>query len=654
MVGTGFERQPWLIERDIQFVQLTDLLYRILETIDGRHTMDQIADQVTASTRWIITGEQVRHVIESKLLPLRVIADSAPTTEQRKGQFARTSPLAVHFKLKTIGPELLNPVARVLQFLFYPAVLIPMLVSAAAAYWWLYRVHGLQESFYAMLNTPGGLLAVIGIVFAAGMFHELGHASALKFGGGYVRGMGLGMYLMYPAFYTDVTDGYRLGRWARVRVDLGGVYFHAIASLALIGLSLWLEAELLLIAVLLINVEMARQFIPFVKLDGYWLLADLTGIPDFFSQMGPFVRSLAPASLSPGCHLPQLRRWVRAVFGIYILAVVPALAYMLYLMIRHLPTFVETTGVAVIGQANALQITLRNGDFLTFTLLAVTLTLLAASVVGAFMILGLTILPPVIAAWKWTHGIPYRVATATAGTAVLAAWISLLWYPDARRIYERLSAPAASRQAVELFERAERLTARLNSLRADIQGAIGPDLFTGTVALKRPNLANVQIHGRGGLGEFQVISDGAKMHTFFPGDNKFVDALAGTDGEYVTAYIADQIEHFFRPDVIRTLRQRGNLVYAGTLSQDGLTYHLVDQSVGDSKRTKLRYRIAPDGLIHGIESSRANGETIKWARLINVQLNTDVEESLFAWRVPEGAGALSMPAGVSLPIAPTK
>ena len=99
-------------------------------------------------------------------------------------------------------------------------------------------------------------------------------------------------------------------------------------------------------------------------------VADLTGIPDFYSQMGPFVRSLASASQRQGHNLPQLRRWVRAIFGIYILAVIPALAYMLYLMLKHLPTFVETTVAAMIGQANALQITLRNGDFVTFTLLA--------------------------------------------------------------------------------------------------------------------------------------------------------------------------------------------------------------------------------------------------------------------------------------------
>ena len=47
-----------------------------------------------------------------------------------------------------------------------------------------------------------------------------------------------------------------------------------------------------MLIVVLINLEIVHQLMPFVRLDGYWALADMTGIPDFFSHMGPFLRSL--------------------------------------------------------------------------------------------------------------------------------------------------------------------------------------------------------------------------------------------------------------------------------------------------------------------------------------------------------------------------
>ena len=47
--------------------------------------------------------------------------------------------------------------------------------------------------------------------------------------------MGTGLYLVWPAFYTDVTDSYRLGRGGRLRIDLGGLYFNAIVAVAMFG-----------------------------------------------------------------------------------------------------------------------------------------------------------------------------------------------------------------------------------------------------------------------------------------------------------------------------------------------------------------------------------------------------------------------------------
>src|SRR5262249_3365031 len=160
------------------------------------------------------------------------------------------SPLGVSFPVRTLSPRVIDPIARVLQVLHAPLLLIPLLAATVIAHWWLYRVHGLEASVRDVLYTPGGLLLVLGILILGAVFHEFGHASALRYGGGNVRGMGVGLYLIYPAFFTDVTDSYRLGRWARVRTDLGGIYFHAIAALSLIALAAATGSELLLFAVL--------------------------------------------------------------------------------------------------------------------------------------------------------------------------------------------------------------------------------------------------------------------------------------------------------------------------------------------------------------------------------------------------------------------
>ena len=52
------------------------------------------------------------------------------------------------------------------------------------------------------------------------------------------------------------------------------------------------DAILLLVATQIL--QMLRQLLPFVRFDGYHVLADLTGVPDLFARIGPILRGLVP------------------------------------------------------------------------------------------------------------------------------------------------------------------------------------------------------------------------------------------------------------------------------------------------------------------------------------------------------------------------
>ena len=91
---------------------------------------------------------------------------------------------------------------------------------------------GLGASAYDAFQRPHLLLLVFVVSVLSGGFHEFGHAAAARYSGGQPGAMGAGLYLVWPAFYTDVTDSYRLGRAGRIRTDLGGLYFNAIVVVA--------------------------------------------------------------------------------------------------------------------------------------------------------------------------------------------------------------------------------------------------------------------------------------------------------------------------------------------------------------------------------------------------------------------------------------
>ena len=439
--GTGFVDSQWLVRRGERFIQLTELLYRIAEYADGRRDLDEIAAAVTDATEWLVTADNVRELIGARLIPLGVIAgaNGAPVADRpRHGEPGPAAALALRMRLKAIGPRAIDPIASVLQYLFAPPVVVVALIVAVLAHYWTYRVHGLTGAFIDALYRPSSLLVIIGLALLAAVFHEFGHAAALRYGGGRARGMGVGIYLVFPAFYTDVTDSYRLGRWARVRTGLGGAYFHLLFALGLIGLAYALGYDFLLIAVLLINVEILRQFIPFVRLDGYWVLADLTGVPDFFSQLGPFLRSLSPRLGRDGVRLPQLRRWVQVAFATYVAVTIPLLVTLLVLLVKFLPRVMTVLSDAVETQVNLLSSAATAGDWIGVATAVTALAILALPVVGLAYLLYTLTWKPLRAAW--TQPTPRRRALALAAVGGVMCIVAFLWAP--RLPFAHSAAPA--------------------------------------------------------------------------------------------------------------------------------------------------------------------------------------------------------------------
>jgi putative peptide zinc metalloprotease protein len=126
-------------------------------------------------------------------------------------------------------------VARVFSPLFMPPVVLLVIGAFLAVDVWLFFFHGVGQSTRDLIYQPVLLLMVFGLVALSAAFHECGHAAACRYGGAKPGAMGAGIYIVWPAFYTDVTDAYRLDKVGRLRTDLGGIYFNAIFSLATAG-----------------------------------------------------------------------------------------------------------------------------------------------------------------------------------------------------------------------------------------------------------------------------------------------------------------------------------------------------------------------------------------------------------------------------------
>jgi putative peptide zinc metalloprotease protein len=286
--------------------------------------------------------------------------------------------------------------------------------------YWLFAVHGLGGGVQQLLRNPVDLLIVLGLTVISAAFHECGHATGCRYGGARSGLIGVGIYLVWPSFFTNVTDSYRLSRAGRLRTDLGGLYFNLIFMLALAGIYAATSAEILLLVIAITHLEMLEQLLPFVRFDGYFILSDLAGVPDLFARVVPIVRS----TVSRGRRDPRvtgLRRHARILVTGWVLCVIPLLAAGLGYLLLKFPEINRALWRSGARQAHLLSAALGGHRYALAAVDAVGFALLALSLAGSlYIVAGLT-RRLTTAGLRWSAGRPgRRLLVAVAGAACLA------------------------------------------------------------------------------------------------------------------------------------------------------------------------------------------------------------------------------------------
>ena len=430
MQGSGYRTPPALARRaDGQVVQLTPLLYAVLDAVDGTRTEAEVAHVVSSQTGQDVTAENVRTLVDSNLRPAGLLALSDGSQHEVK----KSQPLlGLTFKFAVTDPDKTRRVTAPFARLFNPLIVLTVLAGFAVMCWWVLFVKGLGSAAHEAFANPGLLMLVFLVTVLSAGFHEFGHAAAARRGGSTPGTMGAGIYLVWPAFYTDVTDSYRLGRGGRLRTDLGGLYFNAIV--ALVTMAVWwasgYDAWLLVVATQIL--QMIRQLTPLVRFDGYHVLADLTGVPDLFHRIKPTLLGVLPWRWKDP-EAAALKPWARAVVTIWVALVVPLLLVTLWTMIIALPRIIGTAWAGLVKQQDLMAAALADND------LAEVLTRPLAMVALAFPVLAIIIILArlgwriVRSSWQRTKGKPIsRAGTALLGAALVAGLATMWWPQDDR------------------------------------------------------------------------------------------------------------------------------------------------------------------------------------------------------------------------------
>ncbi len=312
--------------------------YLFISRLNQASSIEQLLRGVAQTAETQLSLEQAEAIINwlavRQLLQLDNASPLIQALEQEhtSKKWQRLSRLnIITIKISLFNPDpLLNVLSPKLSWLtgkLFAVIWLALAVSALGILFSRWQEFSAQSvSFF----STGNLLAIWLIWFSLKLFHELFHALVCRRYGGRVYDAGFLFILFIPLTYVNATSSWNFpSKWQRIHVAVAGMFIElGIAWVALLvwagqpGTAMGLIAHNTVIIAgissLLFNAN------PLMRFDGYYVLSDLTGIPNLYSHGLQFIRGAGAKWFLGISSTPLTGSWGRKWFirlygvGIYI------------------------------------------------------------------------------------------------------------------------------------------------------------------------------------------------------------------------------------------------------------------------------------------------------------------------------------------------
>jgi putative peptide zinc metalloprotease protein len=348
----SFRGQVWYILQDhttARFHRFSAVAHYLISHMDGRRnlqqlwdmTLEQWGDAAPGQTEVIQLLSQLYQkdlVICDMSVDVRNLLSRAERRQRMTRRQKLMSPLSIRFPL--LDPDkfldrtahLVNPLFSRWGFALW-ALAVGIGIVLAAMHW-----SELTGNLADKVFSPNNIVIMVLIYPVVKLFHELGHAYAVKRWGGEVHDIGVLFLVFMPVPYVDASasSAFR-DKHKRMLVGAAGIMVELV--LASIAMWVWTEAQPGFLRSVAFNTMLigglSTLFFngnPLLRFDGYYVFSDALEIPNLGTRstqhLGYLVQKylLRSKSVNSPLATPGERRWFVA-YGI------SAFVYRLFIMI---------------------------------------------------------------------------------------------------------------------------------------------------------------------------------------------------------------------------------------------------------------------------------------------------------------------------------
>ncbi|WP_291720173.1 hypothetical protein [Bernardetia sp.] len=268
------------------------LIKEVLQAIDNYSSVEKIHFHITQFPAYQkLTPQDVEKIIETKIKPLGVL-DSDDDIKQKISYDTDS----IKTQKTLLNEEKTYFLASIFKYFYKRWAVVVLILMGVFAHLFYFSSHSLMEEKSKVWIEASAIeyILIYFLVIVIFIFHEIGHASAALHFGIRTPRVGYGFYLVYPVFFTEISEAWKLQPKKRMIINFGGIYFQWIAGsififldhISLFSLKIWS-------GIVVINfVRLLYSFVPFMKADGYWIFSDGFGLTNLRKKSNQFLAAI--------------------------------------------------------------------------------------------------------------------------------------------------------------------------------------------------------------------------------------------------------------------------------------------------------------------------------------------------------------------------
>ena len=264
------KKDNWILEHSEKYFVVSDEIKLLIEILKKHNSNINEAYNDFIEQFEYVSKEEFSQIIEQNINNLELDREHIENNKKEKS--------FILFETKILSKENSAKLSKIIQPLYQPTlfwIVFTLLFSLS-----IYNVFTIAEIH---LEKKYILFLFLTYILTA-LIHEIGHIAACNRFTKKNGEIGIGVYFIFPVFYSNITPIWTATKQQRIITNLAGVYIQLYIVAFFYFIYLITGNIQIQNVVAISTVVILYQLIPFIRTDGYWILSDITNSPNLLSN----------------------------------------------------------------------------------------------------------------------------------------------------------------------------------------------------------------------------------------------------------------------------------------------------------------------------------------------------------------------------------